>query len=51
MYTTARRPTVNYNRKKTATVRRLQNKENYIGKPTLPTTSHCKAIHFFSETH
>ena len=32
MYTTERRPTANYNRKKTTTVRRLQNKENYIGK-------------------
>ena len=43
MYKTARRPTANYNRKKTATainynrkktstVRRLQKKENYIGK-------------------
>ena len=32
MYTTERRLTVNYNRKKTSTVRRLQNKKNYIGK-------------------
>ena len=30
---------------------KLQQKENFNGKPTLPTTSHCKAIHFFSETH
>ena len=73
MYKTARRPTanynrkktstainynrkktstaINYNRKKTSTVRRLQKKENYNGKPTLPTTSHCKAVHLFCETH
>ena len=51
MYTTARRPTANYNRKKTATLRKLQKKENYIGKPTLPTTSHCKAKHLFCKTH
>ena len=26
---------------------KLQQKENFNGKPTLPTTSHCKAVHNF----
>jgi len=47
MYKTARRPTANYNRKKTATAINYNRKKTATANKTLPTTSQCTAVHNF----